>query len=412
VGAGASGLACARILAEAGLRVALLEARDRVGGRIYTVPSKASELPVELGAEFIHGLPEELIELVDEAGLTRFELDGEHLCFEGHGPLGRCAEQPGVHRIFESLAEFSGEDMTFAEWVAQSGADSKAQARATNFVEGFNAAEANRISMLSLAKQQAAENAISGDRLFRVAEGYQRVPEFLLRRFLEAGGAWNPSTPVASIIWRPGKVEAASESGVTFSGRAAVVALPLGVLHARQVTLQPEPTEMLRLADSLAMGTAARVVYELDSGFWQKSAQLREMSFLFVPGAVPPTWWTAHPKNAGTITGWLAGRKANGVDLALLPQQGLSSLAEYLGEDIVRHVVAQHTHDWSKDRRSLGAYTYVPAGAFHASEALAVPVDETLFFAGEHTDTSGHWGTVHGALRSGHRAAKQLLAAL
>jgi monoamine oxidase len=404
-------LACARTLAEAGLRIALLEARDRVGGRIYTVPSKASELPIELGAEFIHGLPEELIELVDEAGLTRFELDGESLCYDGAGPLSRCGEQPGVHRIFESLADFSGEDMTFAAWVAQSGADSKAQARATNYVEGFNAADANRISMLSLAKQQAEEDAISGDRLFRVAEGYERVPEFLLRRFLEAGGEWHPSTPVASITWKPGKVEAASESGRTFSARAAVVALPLGVLHARQVFLQPEPAEMLRLADSLSMGTAVRVVYELDSRFWQKFAELREMSFLFVPDALPPTWWSTHPKNARTLTGWLAGRRANGVDLTLLPQNGLSTLATSLGEDIAGHVVAQHIHDWSKDRRSLGAYTYVPAGAFHASEQMAVPVDETLFFAGEHTDTSGHWGTVHGALRSGYRAAKQVLAA-
>jgi monoamine oxidase len=400
------------MLAEAGLRVALLEARQRVGGRIYSVPAKASELPVELGAEFIHGLPEELIELVDEAGLTRFELDGESLCYEGAGPLGRCGQQPALHHIFESLAEFCGEDMTFAAWVAQSGADSKAQARATNYVEGFNAAEANRISMLSLAKQQAAEDAISGDRLFRVTEGYQRVPEFLLRRFQEAGGVWHPATPVAAITWRPGKVEAASESGQTFSARSAVVTLPLGVLQARQVTLKPEPPEILRLADSLAMGTAARVVYEFDPGFWQRLEALREASFIFAPALVPPTWWTTHPRQAATITGWIGGRRASGIDPNLLPQMGLTALAKFLGAGVASHLMAQHSHDWQSDPRSLGAYTYVPAGSFHASEQMSEPVKETLFFAGEHTDTSGHWGTVHGALRSGYRAAKQLLAAL
>jgi protoporphyrinogen oxidase len=78
VGAGISGLAAARRLAEAGLQVTLIEARDRVGGRIYTVPPAAGELPVELGAEFVHGLPLELIHLIEEAGLTRFELGGRN----------------------------------------------------------------------------------------------------------------------------------------------------------------------------------------------------------------------------------------------------------------------------------------------------------------------------------------------
>jgi phytoene dehydrogenase-like protein len=77
IGAGVAGLAAARTLAEAGRRVALIEARDRVGGRIHTVPAIHGDLPVELGAEFIHGLPPELIHLVEEAGLTRFELEGD-----------------------------------------------------------------------------------------------------------------------------------------------------------------------------------------------------------------------------------------------------------------------------------------------------------------------------------------------
>ena len=88
VGAGIAGLAAARILAEAGQRVTLIEARDRVGGRIYTVPATQGELPVELGAEFIHGLPPELIHLIDEAGLTRFELEGDTRCFQP-GPWRR-----------------------------------------------------------------------------------------------------------------------------------------------------------------------------------------------------------------------------------------------------------------------------------------------------------------------------------
>jgi monoamine oxidase len=67
-----------------------------------------------------------------------------------------------------------------------------------------------------------------------------------------------------------------------------------------------------------------------------------------------------------------------------------------------------YTHDWRNDPFSLGAYSYVAAGGLDAPSQLTEPVENTLFFAGEHTDTTGHWGTVHAAMRSGLRAAQQI----
>jgi monoamine oxidase len=68
-----------------------------------------------------------------------------------------------------------------------------------------------------------------------------------------------------------------------------------------------------------------------------------------------------------------------------------------------------YTHDWDRDAYAQGAYSYVPAGAIDAPFAMTEPEASTLFFAGEHTDITGHWGTVHAALRSGLRAATQIL---
>jgi monoamine oxidase len=68
-----------------------------------------------------------------------------------------------------------------------------------------------------------------------------------------------------------------------------------------------------------------------------------------------------------------------------------------------------YTHDWQHNRFALGAYSYVATGGLDASRQMTEPVAETLFFAGEHTDTSGHWGTVHAAMRSGLRAAEHVL---
>ena len=78
-------------------------------------------------------------------------------------------------------------------------------------------------------------------------------------------------------------------------------------------------------------------------------------------------------------------------------------------DDLRSLLVSAHAHDWQSDPFSLGAYSYAPKGAVTASEEMARPVEDTLYFAGEHTDTSGHWGTVHAAMRSGLRAAQQLL---
>ena len=413
VGAGIAGLAAARTLAEAGRRVAVIEARDRVGGRIYTMPASRGGLPVELGAEFIHGLPRELIDLVDEAGLSRFELEGDSRCFNSAGWMKPCEDQRQVHELFDRLSHFeqAADDLSFSEFLVRHRTGAEAAMWATNYVEGFNAADADRISVRALAKQQAAEDAISGDRIFRVVEGYARVPEFLLRRVRAAGGELFCSRPVRSIAWEPGRVEVGTATDERFHARAAIVTLPLGVLQVRGVAFSPEPAEILAAADSLVMGPAARVVYEFQQSFWSEFRSLEGVSFLFAPDFLPPTWWTAYPERRSTLTGWVAGRKARNLEMGLLPEEGLASLAAMLGRPIEKDLVKWHMHDWQSDPHSLGAYTYVPRGAMDASDRLSVPVAETLFFAGEHTDTCGHWGTVHAALGSGYRAAQQLISA-
>jgi monoamine oxidase len=422
IGAGIAGLAAARTLAEGGNRVTLIEARDRVGGRIHTLPAIDGGLPVELGAEFIHGLPPELIDLVHEAGLSRFELEGDYRCYR-QGRIGPCDDQRGVDQVFDQLSNsqlpIDSPDLSFHEFTAKRDFSPEATAWATNYVEGFNAADADRISVLSLAKQQEAEDAISGDRVFRVVEGYAQLPAFLERRFLEAGGELLLSAPVRSVDWQPGRVEVATLDGTvegTLSGRifqasAAILTLPLGVLQAKSVSFTPEP-RILETAGRLTMGPVARLVYEFDRGFWSKFRSLDGVSFLFAPQAIPPTWWTTNAKPSSLLTGWMAGRRVRNVSMDELPEAGLATLATFLNSspsDLHRHLLRCHLHDWQRDPHSLGAYTYVPKGAIHASDELSVPVERTLFFAGEHTDTSGHWGTVHGALRSGYRAARQVL---
>ena len=198
--------------------------------------------------------------------------------------------------------------------------------------------------------------------------------------------------------------------GRAFHATAAIITLPLGVLQARRVAFAPQPVEILAAADRLVMGPAARVVYEFDHGFWSNSgSSLKGVSFLFAPDATPPTWWTTAPRPGSMLTGWVAGRKASKLNPAELPETGLATLGAVLGDRCAQAPAALAPARLAGRYPQPGRLHLCPRGAIDASDELSVPVEATLFFAGEHTDISGHWGTVHGALRSGYRVAEQVL---
>jgi monoamine oxidase len=169
------------------------------------------------------------------------------------------------------------------------------------------------------------------------------------------------------------------------------------------------------------MGRARRFTLLFREKFWatedaaRRAQGLSDFSFLFTFESMPPVWWTPHPEPSNTLTGWVGGPRADA--LANLTSSQLGELAcEVLAPifavapDFVRNqLVDCYTHDWQRDALSYGAYSYVPAGALDACSKMTLPAERTLYFAGEHTDTTGHWGTVHAAIRSGLRAAQQVL---
>ena len=403
LGAGMAGLAAARELAQAGRSVTVLEARDRIGGRILTLRPAESPLPVELGAEFVHGRPPELLKLIEEAGLTLFEFDGEDVCFES-GKLGECPQR----EAFALLDELSVEDdLTFAEFLRLQQAAPAVAAQATRYVEGFNAADANRIGTASLARQQQAEDEIEGSRAFRIQEGNDRLTAFLAARVEAAGGQLLTSREATLIEWRPGAVRVHAGRDV-FEAAQAIVTAPLGVLHSGQIRFTPEPEETLRAAHAMAMGTAARITFSFPTRFW--TSRFPAMGFLISQDHFPSVWWTTWPRANGLLTAWSGGPRAANLEESDLRTASLAALAEMFALDHVQGLLAGcWQHDWQRDRFSRGAYSYAPKGALYASGEMARPVEATLYFAGEHTDVTGHWGTMHGALRSGLRAAKQLL---
>jgi monoamine oxidase len=417
IGAGVAGLAAANALASSGRQVTILEARDRIGGRIFTLHPGEVNFPVELGAEFVHGRPPELLDLLRDANTNLQHAGGVDACFRD-GKLSRCEESDKAFALLDELGGFVRRegDTSFEAFLQRRQPSAEIAERARAFVEGFNAADARRIGIASLARQQQAEEEIGGFESSRSTTGYDVLPRYLARRVEEAGVRILLSSPVNSLQWKTGEVIAHTVSGESFSAPKAIVTLPLGVLKARNVHFDPVPSLTLAAADLMEAGSAKRLLLIFREPFWKTkmSPNLADMRFLFTDNMTPATYWTQHPSDAPMLIGWLGGPQADAIrDPAQLPAQALRSLERIFSlasQSLDAQLRNWYMHDWRNDPFTLGAYSYAPAGALDCSATMAEPVDNTLFFAGEHTDTTGHWGTVHGALRSGLRAAQQVLA--
>jgi monoamine oxidase len=409
IGAGIAGLSAGRVLAQGGLRVVVLEAREHVGGRIRTVRTGAET--IELGAEFVHGRPPELWALIEEAGLATYERTGDFLRLEG----GELVEESWEDREsdeddpLEKLKGYAGVDLPFAEYAGGLGLPEEDRAEAIGYVEGFNAADAREASIVALGRQQAAEDAIDGDRVWRIREGYDRLPDFVAERFAAAGGRMVLNATVTAVEWECGRVRVESTEG-DFVAAKALVTLPLGVLQSGGVRFTPAPGRVLEAAARMRMGQVCRFTMVFGRRLWPE-----KMSFLLTRELLPPVWWTAHPAESLSLTGWIGGPKAEtmlGLEAAELGRRGCAALAQALGvgqEELLAELREVFTWNWRLDESALGAYSWVPVGGVEASAAMGAPVEGTLFFAGEHTDITGHWGTVHAAIRSGLRAARQVL---
>ena len=140
IGAGIAGLAAADALASAGKRVTVLEARDRTGGRIFTLHPGEVNFPVELGAEFVHGRPPELLSLLSDARATLQQAGGVDACFR-HGSLSRCQEGDEAFALLDELGDVAKKagDMSFEAFLERRKPNPEIAQRARSFVEGFNA---------------------------------------------------------------------------------------------------------------------------------------------------------------------------------------------------------------------------------------------------------------------------------
>jgi monoamine oxidase len=420
IGAGVAGLTAARDLTAAGARVLVLEARDRLGGRVLT--HHTPDGPVELGAEFVHGAVEETLSVAREAALPLRESDrgaprvtGANREAASRETADETADIFSAMDVVLAHASADGPDESFQHLVERVDAAPEIKARCLALVTGYHAADPARISVRSLLKNTAADERPGANRQFRFVGGYDGLVAAIFQRIDPGLGDVRLDTVVTAVSWGHRRAVVRTSTGQEFAAPQLIVTVPLGVLKAGAIEFSPRLADQEDAVGRLEMGDAERVSLCLASDAWVAHDRFPPGGFLMTGDPPFPVWWISRPPPFPVVTGWSGGRNARALGQlsgAARVDAAVAALAAALGADAGRlrqDLRGGFSHDWLADPFARGAYSYAGVGGSEAGTELAVPIDGTLFFAGEATESDGQNGTVHGAIASGRRAAKQAL---
>lgn len=409
IGAGIAGLTAARQLADTGYEVLILEARNRIGGRIATDRSLGA--PFEVGAGWIHG-PEgnPLTDIADTADLTQFVTDDDSLTvFSATGtPVNRptlFALDGRLQRASEAIDEMLNNDMPLSKALDQYDPTLRkdplfewAMAAYVEFDTG------GPIEALS-TKYFAADSAFDGADTI-VLEGYDQLiapPGADIDILLE--------TAVSKIDYAADEgAIVTTTNGQAFEAYFVICTVPLGVLKANHIAFNPPLPQRLRTAiDAVPMGSVTKLALAFDKPFWDISTQYFG-AVTAEKGRWPFMVSYRTFSDANILMPLSFGAyaiKADAMTDAEMLDDAMDVLKAVFRPDIPAPEAMLATH-WSTDPFSLGAYSYAGFGtAPEDFNLFAEPVEDVLLFAGEHTNFAYH-GTAHGALLSGQRAADQV----
>lgn len=409
LGAGMAGLAAAHQLLLDGVEPVVLEARDRLGGRVWT-DRRLAGFPVELGAEFIHGDRAALWSWVERLGLRthRWRKADESWVRMADGRRLTMREARATDTGFEvtrtwdlpRLPVRDGED--FEHYLRRVGFD---ETQLTYVRRGFGNAAGDALRSLDAAAvlDSMAAGELDGEGQFRVLEGFGAILEAL-----GLGLEILTRREVRTVRWGAHGVRVETADGGHLDADRAIVTLPLGVLQRGAVRFDPPlPERKRRALAGLRMGPVVRLVYRFEERIAPDGVEA-----IYAAGT-PPMWWTPSAGREGAACVWTALVSGDGArELASLDEgaalaQGLEALRGELGRPRLAPVAARRV-DWAADPYALGGYSHVVPGRRGAREALAEPTPP-LYWAGEATAVEARAATVHGALVTGLRAADEVV---
>ncbi|MBV9270910.1 MAG: FAD-dependent oxidoreductase [Candidatus Eremiobacteraeota bacterium] len=418
IGAGAAGLAAARTLKQAGVDLLVLEARDRIGGRAYTLADANSEVPVELGAEYIHGDPPATFALLRETGTRALDDAEQSFTFRNRTLVDAEDIWQKLLEILDSVNQVA-EDQTveeFLQHMRRRGLTEHEFASIRMLIEGFDAARSHDASIKAIAEEWRAADGAG----YRPSGGYGPLMNYLARGITERLVL---QTIVDEVVWHDGGVVVRGsrfDERFEVRAKAAIVTLPIGVLRELNVVrFEPDlPQEKRGAIDAIISGPVTKMVLQFRTAFWERAenGRFREAAFFQTPAGPFQVFWTTLPQRSTQLVAWAGGTsadtvcKSNAGDCFVIAINQLQTLFPEC--DVRSEVRNAYHHDWQCDPFARGAYSYLRVNGGNARALLARPLSNSVFFAGEATVPAREAGTVAGALDSGYRAAGEVLSTL
>lgn len=414
IGAGLSGLAAAKSLQNQGAEVVVLEGRDRTGGRLVTDWSLGKDAPFEVGAGWIHGPSQEnpTKQLADAVGSQYFLTEDENLTvFDAEG-----------EEISEEWLEEIDEDWSDLLEKIDNELEMNDQRSLRDAIRDLSPGALSDPGILwalsaytEFSKGAAIEDVSAvyhdDDEVFDlpdvvVATGYDRI----LEPFIE-GLDIRLSSPVTAVYYDEDDGCTVSTEAEDIDADYVVCSVPLGVLKKGSIAFDPPlPDDKQRAIDRVGFGSVTKLALKFEEAFWDEETQ-----YFGVMTETKGRWnyWVNYRtfSQENVLLGLSVGAYspvADAMSTEDMVEDGLDVLRDVWEDDVTEPVQVLETH-WATDPFAYGAYAY-PRGGGRPSqfETLAEPVEDLIFFCGEHT-TFDYAGTTHGAYMSGLRAAEELI---
>lgn len=420
VGAGLAGLGCAQALLRQGIKSIILEAKDRVGGRVFSERQPLYFPPIEYGAEYLHGVNKSLMNLLGRRPFV--DVQDTHLYFSG----GKLQEKKDFwdrfDRYISRLNKNLKQDRSVNEFFKAQGKNIPQDWREILFayVEGFHAANADLMGEKALASaEQSEEEELNGQGLFRILEGngslLTQLQENLDIRLQNRVSRIQRLKDHAEVI-------ALTPHGPqAHAARFVVLTVPLAVLKNENplshIEISPPLPEIAQALEPLHMGHIQRISFVFRERFWETLSST-PVSFIHLDAdSYFPTWWTQSPVRSPVLVAWQGGPKAEEMSAWTKEervQTALKTLSTFSKKSVrfLRgHLESVHTHNWSHDPFALGAYSYTGV-SLRRRHDFRKPFADYLWIAGEATAKDADQGTMQGALESGYSVAEQIAALL
>lgn len=419
IGGGVSGLAAAGELGRRGWKVALLEARERLGGRVRTIHPRGWPGVVELGAEFVHSGNEALWSRIRKRRLKCRLVPPRHWRFHQGEIVAIDDLAARIEKVTGEIQPRRMRGWSFAEFVQRNASGFEAGDRelAAGFVEGFQAAPPQMMSVSAIA-----DETLEDSEQFVLPNGYDDVIQGLVKEMPGDRVTVLCRAVVSHVAWSRGQVRVRSRNRI-FRAKAAIITIPLGVWQARSgergaISFDPPLKAKRAVARLMGVGQVIRLSLRFDARRWRTLLprvlrQPARAGFGFIHSRVEgiPVWWAM--SGAPVLTGWAGGPAAakliSRTKRGLFAQavRSLSQVFSVSPQTLRKAVIGFASHNWARDPFSRCAYSFTAAGQDDAAARLREPMQGTLFFGGEATAEGEEVGTVHGALASGLRAARE-----